>query len=175
MAHLSNDGAGLGHHRLRGAVGERGPVHRQRVQPPNGRLARSPPSNSAAGQRNRSGEDWVSRRVCANGIVCDVLAASLHRPPLRWATLRGSRRREVLRFWVGDQLVKPQRAPAPARYEPNGPYALTPSPNTQHRVSGINRHRTVNDQPALNTPHVRAIFRASPISVAGAVLAVGSR
>jgi hypothetical protein len=82
---------------------------------------------------------------------------------------------EVLRFWVGDQLVKPQRAPAPARYEPNGPYALTPSPNTQHRVSGINRHRTVNDQPALNTPHVRAIFRASPISVAGAVLAVGSR
>jgi transposase InsO family protein len=30
----------------------------------------SPPSNSSAGHTDRGGDDWVSRRVCANGIVC---------------------------------------------------------------------------------------------------------
>jgi transposase InsO family protein len=66
----------------------------------------SPPSNSATGRCDRSGDDWVSRRVCAHGIVC-----------VSWQQVcirrhYGGQRCDVhvdgdlLRFWVGDQLVK---------------------------------------------------------------------
>lgn len=65
-----------------------------------------PPSNSTPGRRDRGGDDWVSRRVCANGIVC-----------VSWQQVSigrhyGGQRCDVhvdgdlLRFWVGDQLVK---------------------------------------------------------------------
>ena len=66
----------------------------------------SPPSNSPAAASDRSGDDWVSRRVCANGIVC-----------VSWQQVcigrhYGGQRCDVhvdgdlLRFWVGDELVK---------------------------------------------------------------------
>jgi transposase InsO family protein len=66
----------------------------------------SPPSNSTTDHRDRTGDDWVSRRVCANGIVC-----------VSWQQVcigrhYGGQRCDVhvdgdlLRFWVGDNLVK---------------------------------------------------------------------
>lgn len=66
----------------------------------------SPPSNSATAASDRSGDDWVSRRVCSNGIVC-----------VSWQQVcigrhYGGQRCDVhvdgqlLRFWIGDQLVK---------------------------------------------------------------------
>jgi transposase InsO family protein len=66
----------------------------------------SPPSNSAASQRDRSGEDWVSRRVCANGIVCvswQQVCIGRHYGGQRCDVHVDG---ELLRFWVGDQLVK---------------------------------------------------------------------
>ena len=66
----------------------------------------SPPSNATISRADRSGQGWVSRRVCANGIVC-----------VSWQQVSigrhyGGQRCDVhvdgdlLRFWVGDQLVK---------------------------------------------------------------------
>jgi transposase InsO family protein len=66
----------------------------------------SPPSNSSVRGSDRGGDDWVSRRVCANGIVC-----------VSWQQVcigrhYGGQRCDVhvdgdlLRFWIGDQLVK---------------------------------------------------------------------
>jgi transposase InsO family protein len=66
----------------------------------------SPPSNSPTAANDRGGQDWVSRRVCANGIVC-----------VSWQQVcigrhYGGQRCDVhidgqlLRFWIGDQLVK---------------------------------------------------------------------
>ena len=66
----------------------------------------SPPSNSTINRADRNGAGWVSRRVCSNGIVC-----------VSWQQVcigrhYGGQRCDVhidgdlLRFWVGDQLVK---------------------------------------------------------------------
>jgi transposase InsO family protein len=66
----------------------------------------SSPSTSTTHRSDRGGDDWVSRRVCANGIVC-----------VSWQQVcigrhYGGQRCDVhvdgdlLRFWVGDQLVK---------------------------------------------------------------------
>jgi transposase InsO family protein len=66
----------------------------------------SPPSNSATGTHDRSGDDWVSRRVCANGIVCvswQQVCIGRHYAGARCDVHVDG---ELLRFWVGDQLVK---------------------------------------------------------------------
>jgi transposase InsO family protein len=66
----------------------------------------SPPSNSTTGHRDRSGDDWVSRRVCANGIVCvswQQVCIGRHYAGARCDVHVDG---ELLRFWVGDQLVK---------------------------------------------------------------------
>jgi hypothetical protein len=66
----------------------------------------SSPSTSTTSRSDRGGDDWVSRRVCSNGIVC-----------VSWQQVcigrhYGGQRCDVhvdgdlLRFWVGDQLVK---------------------------------------------------------------------
>jgi transposase InsO family protein len=66
----------------------------------------TPPPNSTTGCGDRSGDDWVSRRVCSNGVVC-----------VSWQQVSigrhyGGQRCDVhvdgdlLRFWVGDDLVK---------------------------------------------------------------------
>ena len=66
----------------------------------------SAPSNSTINRADRNGAGWVSRRVCSNGIVC-----------VSWQQVcigrhYGGQRCDVhvdgdlLRFWVGDQLVK---------------------------------------------------------------------
>ncbi len=66
----------------------------------------APPSNSTTGDRDRSGQDWVSRRVCANGIVCvswQQVCIGRHYAGARCDVHVDG---ELLRFWVGDQLVK---------------------------------------------------------------------
>lgn len=65
-----------------------------------------PPSNSVAGGTDRAGENWVSRRVCANGIVCvswQQVCIGRHYAGARCDVHVDG---ELLRFWVGDNLVK---------------------------------------------------------------------
>lgn len=65
-----------------------------------------PPSNSTARRGDRSGDHWVSRRVCANGIVCvswQQVCIGRHYGGQRCDVHIDG---ELLRFWVGDQLVK---------------------------------------------------------------------
>ena len=55
---------------------------------------------------DRTGDDWVSRRVCANGIVCvswQQVCVGRHHAGARCDVHVDG---ELLRFWVGDQLVK---------------------------------------------------------------------
>ena len=55
---------------------------------------------------DRSGDGWVSRRVCSNGIVCvswQQVCIGRHHAGARCDVHVDG---ELLRFWVGDQLVK---------------------------------------------------------------------
>jgi transposase InsO family protein len=66
----------------------------------------SPPSNSTTAHHDRSGEDWISRRVCANGIVCvswQQVCIGRHYAGQRCDVHVDG---ELLRFYVGDDLVK---------------------------------------------------------------------
>jgi transposase InsO family protein len=98
----------------------------------------SPPSTSTAAHTDRSGDDWVSRRVCTNGIVC-----------VSWQQVcigrhYGGRRCHVhvdgdlLRFWVGENLVKTAARTSRGTEETNGPYAPAQEPD---------RTQSVQDQP----------------------------
>jgi transposase InsO family protein len=71
--------------------------------------ASQPPPPSAATvapASDRSGDDWVSRRVCSNGIVCvswqQVCVGRHHGGQRCDVHVDG----DLLRFWIGDQLVK---------------------------------------------------------------------
>jgi transposase InsO family protein len=66
------------------------------------------PSSSAtpAPAADRSGDDWVSRRVCSNGIVCvswQQVCIGRHHAGARCDVHVDG---DLLRFWIGDQLVK---------------------------------------------------------------------
>lgn len=66
----------------------------------------SPPSNSCARHVDRCGDDWVSRRVCSNGIVCvswQQVCIGRHYAGARCDVHVDG---DLLRFWVGDDLVK---------------------------------------------------------------------
>lgn len=55
---------------------------------------------------DRTGDDWVSRRVCSNGIVCvswQQVCVGRHHAGARCDVHVDG---ELLRFWIGDQLVK---------------------------------------------------------------------
>lgn len=63
-------------------------------------------SHARAGGEDRSGDDWVSRRVCANGIVCvswQQVSVGRHHAGARCDVHVDG---DLLRFWIGDQLVK---------------------------------------------------------------------
>jgi transposase InsO family protein len=55
---------------------------------------------------DRTGDEWVSRRVCANGVVsvaCQQISVGVHRAGAhRDVHIDG----DVLRFWIGNELVK---------------------------------------------------------------------
>jgi transposase InsO family protein len=69
------------------------------------------PTSSAAvsaplGGDERTGDDWVSRRVCANGIVCvswQQVSIGRHYAGARCDVHVDG---DLLRFWIGDDLVK---------------------------------------------------------------------
>lgn len=71
--------------------------------------AASPPTAPATASPpgvDRSGDDWVSRRVCANGIVCvswQQVSVGRHNAGARCDVHVDG---DLLRFWIGDQLVK---------------------------------------------------------------------
>jgi hypothetical protein len=55
---------------------------------------------------DRTGDEWVSRRVCANGVVsvaCQQISVGVHRAGARCDVHIDG---EVLRFWIGNELVK---------------------------------------------------------------------
>jgi transposase InsO family protein len=69
-------------------------------------VAVSPPSSAPAANTGRGGQDWVSRRVCANGIVCvswQQVCIGRHYAGQRCDVHVDG---ELLRFWIGDNLVK---------------------------------------------------------------------
>ncbi|OBH54781.1 transposase [Mycobacterium colombiense] len=60
----------------------------------------------AVGGAERTGDDWVSRRVCSNGIVCvswQQVSIGRHHAGARCDVHIDG---ELLRFWIDDQLVK---------------------------------------------------------------------
>jgi transposase InsO family protein len=78
------------------------PAHRFHAGAPT-----SPPSNSTtAATRPNGGDDWISRRVTANGVVCvswqQVSIGRYYAGHRCDIHVDG----DLLRFWIGDQLVK---------------------------------------------------------------------
>jgi transposase InsO family protein len=66
----------------------------------------SPPSNSVAVTGHRSGDDWISRRVTTNGVVCvawQQVCIGVHYAGARCDVHVDG---DLLRFYVGDDLVK---------------------------------------------------------------------
>ncbi|OCB33642.1 transposase [Mycobacterium malmoense] len=71
-----------------------------------GRTPTSSQSTSTNTLTDRSGDDWVSRRVCANGIVCvswQQVSIGRHYAGARCDVHVDG---DLLRFWIGDDLVK---------------------------------------------------------------------
>ncbi len=65
-----------------------------------------PPSTSTAPPVDRCGDDWVSRRVCSNGVVCvswQQVSIGRHHAGQRCDVHVDG---ELLRLWIGDDLVK---------------------------------------------------------------------
>lgn len=64
------------------------------------------PTNAATATADRSGDDWISRRVTTNGVVCvawqQVSIGRYYAGARCDVHVDGA----LLRFWVGDQLVK---------------------------------------------------------------------
>jgi transposase InsO family protein len=68
----------------------------------------TPPSTSRSvlARSDRSGDGWVSRRVCANGIVCvswQQVSVGVHHAGARCDVHIDH---DLLRFWIDDKLVK---------------------------------------------------------------------
>lgn len=76
----------------------------QRFTPTAG--ASAPSTKDPAAGPDRSGDDWVSRRVGANGIVCvswQQVCVGRHHAGARCDVHVDG---DLLRFWIGDELVK---------------------------------------------------------------------
>jgi transposase InsO family protein len=68
--------------------------------------APTPSAPAPAASPDRSGQHWVARRVCANGIVCvswQQVSVGRHYAGARCDVHVDG---ELLRFWIGDDLVK---------------------------------------------------------------------
>ena len=68
--------------------------------------APAPSAMTAPAGADRTGDDWVSRRVCDNGIVCvswQQVSVGRHYGGARCDVHVDG---DLLRFWIGDQLVK---------------------------------------------------------------------
>jgi transposase InsO family protein len=73
---------------------------------PHQSLKMATPADRFTAGNDRGGDNWVSRRVCANGVVCvswQQVSIGRHYAAARCDVHVDG---ELLRFWVGDQLVK---------------------------------------------------------------------
>ncbi len=64
------------------------------------------PTMTNSGDTDRCGDDWVSRRVTTNGVVCvswQQVSVGRHHAGARCDVHVDG---DLLRFWIGDQLVK---------------------------------------------------------------------
>jgi transposase InsO family protein len=99
----------------------------------------SPPSRATRASTERGGSDWVSRRVCANGIVCvawqQVCIGRYYAGQRCDVHVDG----QLLRFWVGDNLVK--TAARTSCGAVRNKRALRTSAGTQNHI------QSVKDQP----------------------------
>jgi len=69
-------------------------------------VAPPPASPTAQPGTDRTGDNWVSRRVCSNGIVCvswQQVSVGRHHAGQRCDVHVDG---DLLRFWIGDDLVK---------------------------------------------------------------------
>jgi hypothetical protein len=101
-----------------------------------------PPSNSVAGGTDRAGESWVSRRVCANGIVClswQQVCIGRHYAGARCDVHVDG---ELLRFWVGDNLVKTAARHSTGKVRNNGHCAPAQGSKTQQECQGSTGDKT---------------------------------
>lgn len=91
--------------------------------------ASSPPTSKCTPTDRGGGEDWVARRVCANGIVCvswQRVCIGRHYAGQRCDVHVDG---ELLRFWVGDQLVKTAARTSRGQVRNNEPCAPARRPN----------------------------------------------
>jgi hypothetical protein len=98
----------------------------------------------------RTGDDWVSRRVASNGVVCAAwqqVSVGKHHAGARCDVHVGGR---LLQFWIGNQLCK--TVARTSRGQVRKKRASIRRMTT--RVSRINRTRSVNHQPNLDSPTV---------------------
>lgn len=71
-----------------------------------GGVSASAPPTLSRPEPDRTGDDWVSRRVCSNGIVCvswQQVSVGRHHGGARCDVHVDG---DLLRFWIGDELVK---------------------------------------------------------------------
>ena len=91
-------------HRAAAPVPRAWPPRRTVPPEPAARPATSPILDAAA--PNRTGDDWVSRPVAANGVVCvawQQVSVGKHRAGHRFDVLVTD---QLLQFWIGNELLK---------------------------------------------------------------------
>jgi hypothetical protein len=130
-----------------------------------------PPSNSVAGGTDRAGESWVSRRVCANGIVClswQQVCIGRHYAGARCDVHVDG---ELLRFWVGDNLVKTAARHSTGKVRNNGHCAPAQGSKTQQEC----QQSTDAEQGHRSEPVISALSNLIHrlFIVCGSVQAVG--
>lgn len=85
------------------------------------------------GGDERTGDGWVSRPVCANGIVCvswQQVSIGRHYAGARCDVHVDG---DLLRFWIGEDLVKTAARTSRGEVRNKGPYAPARRPN--HKMS----------------------------------------
>lgn len=109
------------------------PAHRFHAGAPS-----SPPSNSTMTTRSDTADDWISRRVTANGVVCvswqQVSIGRYYAGHRCDIHVDG----DLLRFWIGDKLVKTaaRRTTGPVRKK-----------RAMRTSADLNHNKSVKDQP----------------------------
>jgi hypothetical protein len=91
---------------------------------------------AGAASRPRTGEHWVSRKVGANGIVCvswQQVSVGVHRAGARCDVHVDG---DLLRFWIGNELVKTAARTSRGEVRNNEPPAPADRPNHHTECQG---------------------------------------
>ncbi|CDO33212.1 integrase catalytic subunit [Mycolicibacterium vulneris] len=104
-----------------------------------------PAVTTPTGPDDRGGQDWVSRTVTTNGVVCaswQQVSIGRHYAGVRCDVhVDGG----LLRFWVGDQLVKTAARTSTGAVRSKRAFRTSAQAyNHNTRVSTINKKRSVN-------------------------------